>query len=65
MLLLRIKNLTLDGLAKEAKCLRKDSLNKLYLPNQKGEDQLDDIELQLSIALRILDGIAQDFTQAK
>ena len=30
-----------------------------------GEDQLDDLELDGPITLRILDGIAWDFTQAK
>ena len=38
---------------------------QLYLPNQKGEDQLDDLKLDRPITLRILDGIAWDFTQAK
>ena len=37
----------------------------LYLPKQMGEDQLDDLELDGPITLRILDGIAWDFTQAK
>ena len=45
--------------------LRKDSPNKLYLPKQMGEDQLDDLELDGPITLRILDGIALDFAQAK
>ena len=30
-----------------------------------GEDQLDDLELDGTITLRILDGIAWDFVQAK
>ena len=34
--------------------------NKLYLPKQMGEDQLEDLELDAPIALRILDGIAWD-----
>ena len=45
--------------------LRKHSPNKLYLPKQMGEDHLDDLELDGPIALRILNGIARDFTQAK
>ena len=36
-----------------------------YLPKQMGENQLDDLELNGPITLRILDGIAWDFTQAK
>ena len=32
--------------------------NKLYLPKHMGEDQLDDLELDESITLRILDEIA-------
>ena len=39
--------------------------NKLYLPKQMGEDQLDDLEPDGPITLRILDGIVWDFTQAK
>ena len=31
---------------------------------QFGEDQLDDLELDEPITLRILDGIARDFTRA-
>ena len=49
-----------------AECLRKDFPNKLYLPKQMGEDQqLNDLELDVPITLRILDGTAWDFTQAK
>ena len=40
--------------------------NKLYLlPKQVGKEQLDDLELDGPITLRILDGITRDFTQAK
>ena len=46
------------GLAMQSECLRKDSPNKLYLPKQMGEDQLDDLELDGQITLKILDGIA-------
>ena len=60
-----LKDLSLDGLAMLAECLRKDSRNKLYLPKQMGEDQLDDLELDGPITLRILDGTAWDFAQAK
>ena len=49
----------------KAECLKKDSPNKLYLPKQMGEDWEDDLELDGPITLRILDGIAWDFTQAK
>ena len=35
------------------------------LPEQMGEDQLDDLELDEPITLRIVDGIVWDFTQAK
>ena len=41
-----------------AKCLRKKSPTKLYLPKQMGEDQLNDLELDGPITLRMLDGIA-------
>ena len=37
----------------------------LYLPKQMGENQSDDLELNGPITLRILDGIAWDFAQAK
>ena len=36
-----------------------------YMPKQMGEDQSDDLELDGPITLRILDGIARDFAQAK
>ena len=35
------------------------------MPKQMGEDQSDDLELDEPITLRILDGIARDFAQAK
>ena len=41
-----------------AECLRKDFPNKLYVPKQMREDQLDDLELEGPITLRILDGTA-------
>ena len=50
-----LKDLSLDGLAMLAKCLRKDSPNKLYMPKQMGEDQSDDLELDGPITLRILE----------
>ena len=39
--------------------------DKLFLSKQTGEDQVDDLELDGPITLRILDGIAWDFAQAK
>ena len=48
-----------------AECFRKDCLNMLYLPKQRGEDQLDDLELDGPATLRILDKIAWDFIQSK
>ena len=60
-----LKDLSSDGLAMLAECLRKDSPNKLDLPKQMGKDQLDDLELDGPITLWILDGIAWNFTQAK
>ena len=39
--------------------------NKLYLPKQMGVDQLNDLEPNGPITLRILDGNAWGFTQAK
>ena len=59
------KDLNLDGLAIKAECLRKDSPNKLYLPKQMGEDQLDDLEPDALVTLKNLDEIAQNFTKAK
>ena len=38
---------------------------KKYMPKQMGEDQSDDLELDGPITLRILDGIAWHFAQAK
>ena len=54
----KLKDVSLVGLAMYAVCLKKCSPNKLYLPKQMGEDQLDDLELNGPITLRILDGIA-------
>ena len=45
--------------------VRKDLPNKLYFPKQMREDQLDDLELDGPLTLRILGGTAWDFTQAK
>ena len=61
----KFKNISLDGWAMWAECLRKDCSNKLYLPEQMGEDQLDDLELGGPITFRILSGIVWDFTQTK
>ena len=60
-----LKDLSLDGLAIQAECLRKDFPNKLYLPKQIAKDQLDNLELDRPITLRNLDGFPWDFTQAK
>ena len=49
----------------QAECVMKDSPNKLHMPKQMGEDQSDNLELNGPITLRILDGIAWDFAQAK
>ena len=65
-LLLRIKRSQLRWFGHVRERLKKDlSPNKLYLPKQMGEDQLDGIELDGPITLRILNGTALDFTQAK
>ena len=60
-----LNNLDLNGLAIYAESLRKDFINKASLAKQMGKDQLNDLELDGPIALRIVDGIAWDFTQAK
>ena len=36
-----------------------------FLPKEMGKDQSDDLELDLTVTLRIWDGIAWGFTQAK
>ena len=61
----KFKNISWDGLAMWAECLRKDCSNKLYLPEQLGEDQLDDLELGGPITLRISGGIVWNFIQTK
>ena len=38
----------------KAECLRKDSPNKLYLSKQIREDQLDNLELNEPITLKIV-----------
>ena len=62
-LLFQIERSLLDSLAVQVECLRKDSPNKLYLPKEIGEDQLEDLEGP--ITLRIWDGIAWYFSQVK
>ena len=58
-LLLRIKRSQLRWFGHVRERLRKDlSPNKLYLPKQMGEDQLDGLELDGPITLRILNGTA-------
>ena len=61
----KLNDLSLDGLAMNAERLRKDSSCKLYWPKQMGEDQLDDLEPDGPITLRVLNGIAGDFNPAK
>ena len=63
-LLLRIERSQLRWFGHVSR-LPQDFPNKFYLPKQMGEDQLDDLALNKTITLRILDGIACDFTQAK
>ena len=64
-LLLRIEKSQHRRFGHVSRMLRKDSPNKLYLPKQMEKDQLDDLELDEPITLRILDGIACDVSQAK
>ena len=65
-LLLRIKRSQLRWFGHVSRMPQERLLpNKLYLPKQMGEDQLDDLELDGLITLRIMDETAWDFTQAK
>ena len=47
----------LNGLAMQAECFKNDSPNKLYWAKQIEKDQLDDLELDGPITLRLLDEI--------
>ena len=58
VLLPELKDLSLDDLAMEAECRKKDSPNKLSGPKQRIVDQLDDLKLDGPITLRILEKIA-------
>ena len=60
-----LKFTTFSSFCPQSKIYHKDSPNKLYMPKQMVEDQLDDLELDGPITLRILDGIAWDFAQVK
>ena len=64
-LLLRIQRSQLRWFGHVSRMPQENPPNKLYLPKQMGEDQSDDLELDGPITLRILDGIAWDFAQAK
>ena len=54
-LLLRIERSQLRWFGHVSRMPRKKSPNKLYLPKQMEEDQLDDLELDGPITLRIFD----------
>ena len=64
-LLLRIERSQLRWFGHVSRMPRERLPNKLYLPKQMGKDQLDDLKLDEPIIMRILDGIAWNFTQAK
>ena len=64
-LLLRIERSQLRWFGHVTECLRKDSPNKLYMPKQMVEDQLDDLKLDGPTTQRILNEIAWDFAQTK
>ena len=57
--------LKLFGHGNKAERLRKGSPNKLFLPKQMKEKQLNDLEINRPMTLKTLDGIARDFTHAK
>ena len=60
-LLLRILRSQLRWFGRVSRMPQERLPYKLYSPKQMVEDQLDDLELDRSITLRILDGIAWDF----
>ena len=64
-LLFRIERSQLRWFGNAGRMPKENFPNKLYLPKQKGEDQLDDLELDGPITLRILDGSVWDFAEAK
>ena len=61
-LLLRIERSQLRWFGHVSRIPHENSPNKLYLPKQI-EDQLDNLELDGPITLRIKDGTAWDFTK--
>ena len=64
-LLLRIERSQLRWFGHVSRIPQEKPPNKLYLPKQMGKDQLCDRELDGLMTLKIFDGIARDFTQAK
>ena len=64
-LLLRVERSQLGWFGHVSRMPQERFPNKLYLPKQMGEDQLNDLELEEPITLRVLDGIAWNFTQTK
>ena len=55
----------LDGLAMLTECLRKNFRNKLYLPKLIGKDQLDDLEPNEAITLKILNEMVEVWKTVK
>ena len=64
-LLLRIERSQLTWFGHVTKMPQERLPNKFYLRKQTGEDQFNGLQLDGPITLKILDGIARDFTQAK
>ena len=64
-LLLRIERFQLRWLGHVSRMLQERLPKQVYLPKRMREDRLVDLELDGPITLRILDGTAWDFTQAK
>ena len=64
-LLLQIKRSQLRWFGHVSRMPQERLPNKLYLPKQMEKDQLDDLEVDELITLKILNEIAEDFTQTK